>query len=68
MKRTNLIQARTEAGFTQKSLAQEIGMTTDHIKSLEYGRVNPSLETAAKISKTLNKKPEYLFNDVLSIP
>lgn len=68
MKRTNLIKARSEAGFTQKSLAREIGMTLDHVKSLEYGRVNPSLETAAKISKALKKKPEYLFSDVLSIP
>lgn len=68
MKRTNLIKARIDAGFTQKSLAEEIDMTPEHIRSLEYGRVNPSLETLAKISKALKEKPEYLFEDVLSIP
>lgn len=68
MKRTNLINARIKAGFTQKSLAKEIEMTPDHVRSLEYGRVNPSLETVAKISKALKQKPEYLFSDVLSIP
>lgn len=68
MKRNNLVAARKKAGFTQKSLAREIGMTLEHVKSLEYGRVNPSLETAAKISKALKEKPEHLFADVLSIP
>lgn len=68
MKRNNLIKARLNSGFTQKSLAEEIEMTPEHIRSLEYGRVNPSLETVAKISKVLKEKPEYLFEDVLSIP
>lgn len=65
-KREQLKQARTVKGLSRFQLANIVGCTEEHIKSLEYGRVNPSAPMMFKICKSLDKKPEELFFDIIS--
>ena len=61
-KRVALREARKAKGFTQAALAKELGVTIEHVKSLEYGRVNPSTPLMFKICKVLEKQPDELFD------
>lgn len=61
-KRVALSKARKEKGLTQASLAERVGVTVDHIKSLEYGRVNPSIPLMFRICSELEKQPDELFS------
>jgi len=64
-KRQSLQNARTEAGLTRTQLAEKLGVSVEHVKSLEYGRVNPSPQLLFKISAELSKSPEELFPDIV---
>ena len=46
--------ARKNMGFTQKDLAEFLGISTNHISNIERGVSNPKIETLKKISKVLN--------------
>ena len=60
-KRDQLKNRRLEKGFTQEKLAEAVGVSKETIKSLEYGRVNPSFNLMLKICETLESKAEDLF-------
>ena len=60
-KRECLRLQRLKKGFTQEGLAQVVGVSKEHIKSLEYGRVNPSFSLMMKLCETLNVKAEDIF-------
>lgn len=66
MKRINLKKARIDRNLTQGELAIELGINVDHVRSLEYGRVNPSAVLLIKICNYFDKKPEELFPDIAS--
>lgn len=65
MKRQNLKKARLERDLTQSKLADELGVHVDHIRSLEYGRVNPSSTLLLALCKYFDKNPEDLFPDLI---
>lgn len=60
-KRENLKTKRLEKGLTQDQLSKIVGVSKEQIKSLEYGRVNPSFNLMIKICTALNSKVEELF-------
>lgn len=60
-KRGNLRNKRIQQGLTQSMLGNAVGVSTEHIKSLEYGRVNPSFKLMLKICEVLKGKPDELF-------
>jgi putative transcriptional regulator len=64
-KRQSLQNARKEMGLTRTQLAEKLGVSAEHVKSLEYGRVNPSPQLLFKISAELSKPPEELFPDIV---
>lgn len=49
--RYRLKQLRKEKGWTQQETAEIIGLSLDMVKSIENGRVNPSLMTAWRIKQ-----------------
>jgi transcriptional regulator with XRE-family HTH domain len=58
MKRTTnlgeFLKARREGlGFTQRSLAQKLGVEASHVAFIEGGRRKPSLKLVARIADTL---------------
>lgn len=49
----DLKKARTDAGKTQQELADEIGVTRNHICQIELGKSMPSPTVAQAIGKAL---------------
>ena len=64
-KRPLLQAAREELGLTRAQFAERLGVSQEHVKSLEYGRVNPSTKLLFKISAELSRPPEELFSDII---
>ncbi|WP_419877752.1 helix-turn-helix transcriptional regulator [Brevibacillus centrosporus] len=60
-RRENLRTHRLQKGFTQEQLAEAAGVSKETIKSLEYGRVNPSFSLMMKLCEILDCKAEELF-------
>ena len=52
----NIAELRKEIKITQQKLADKVNVTRQTIISLEFGRYNPSLELAYKITKALKQK------------
>lgn len=67
MKRLELAVARKKLGYSQVELADALGISTEHMRSLEYGRSNPSTALMFKICAELKSSPEELFKDLLSV-
>ncbi len=59
--RNRLKDARTEAGLTQKELAEHIGVSRNTISSIETGEFCPTSKLALILSIALDKKFEELF-------
>ena len=53
MKNTALVKARHKAGFTQKQVADHVGIAEVSYQRIEYGQ-QPSLRTAIRIADLLN--------------
>lgn len=64
MKRAALKGARQALGLTQIEAAESLGVHVEHVRSLEYGRVNPSLKLMFKICQLYKDSPERLFPDL----
>ena len=53
--------ARTENKITQEQLAEMIGVVPSHIKQMEAGNRNPSVEVLYKLAHTLNFSVDDVF-------
>ena len=45
---------RTEHGFSQRALANKLGMTQPQVARLEAGEHNPTIDTLARLAQTLD--------------
>jgi len=54
--KNNIAKLKKKSKITQQKLADEVKVTRQTIISLEFGRYNPSLELAYKITKALKQK------------
>lgn len=53
--------------YTQRYVANKIGVSLSHISNIETGKTKPSLETLCKISRVLDCSiDELIFNDNIS--
>jgi putative transcriptional regulator len=59
--RVKLQMLRKEAGYTQQSFGDKIGISRNHYGQIETGEKNPSLETALKIKAALGYKDDDIF-------
>lgn len=57
--------AREERSMTQRSLAEAIGCTSQHISAIERGVKTPTLETFVDIAAALKVPADVLLQDVL---
>ncbi|MBQ3383955.1 MAG: helix-turn-helix transcriptional regulator [Erysipelotrichaceae bacterium] len=57
----NLIQARIDAGLTQKELAEKSGVRQSNISRIENGTAIPTLQTLNAIAKGTGKKLKISF-------
>ena len=56
-------EARIRFGYSQKDLANRIGVTRQTINLIEAGKYNPSLKICKGISKELNTTLDELFGE-----
>lgn len=62
MKNKNLKQARLEKKLNQEQLAKLVGVKGKaSISNWENGHSTPTVETAIRLSRVLNKDVEFLF-------
>ncbi len=57
----SLIQARIDAGLTQKDLAEKSGVRQSNISRIENGSAVPTLQTLRAIAKGTGKKLKITF-------
>lgn len=48
--------ARSRAGMTQQDLADELGYNRSYVANLEVGKMNPTIEQLAVVSKALKQE------------
>ena len=53
--------ARIEKKLTQEQLAEIVGITSIHLKQLESGRRNPSINVLYNLARTLNISIDSIF-------
>lgn len=56
-----MIDARKDANFSQKKLAEKTGIGQADISKIENGNANPSLRTLMRLAKGLNKRLKIEF-------
>ena len=60
----NIIRAlRTERGWSQASLADELGVSRQSVNAIETGMFDPSLPLAFAIARLFGKSIEEIFDD-----
>jgi len=50
---------RKVAGITQEELAEQIGLSKNHLSNIERGRYLPTIETLLMICDALGQSPDY---------
>ncbi len=61
MNPTRFKELRTARGFSIRKLAEEAGVSTETIYSLEHGRRQPSVRTLGKIARALDVEVKDFF-------
>lgn len=56
-----IIRGRYERNWSQRELADRIGITKDHMCRIECGKVNPRLKTIVALCEVLEIEPNRLI-------
>ena len=60
----NIIRAlRTERGWSQASLADQLGVSRQSVNAIETGKYDPSLPFAFSIARLFERSIEEIFDD-----
>ncbi|MBT3368126.1 MAG: helix-turn-helix transcriptional regulator [Nitrospina sp.] len=57
--------ALAEKGFTGRDLSRRTGINESYLSHLLRGRMNPTVDEAAKIGQALNRDPKELFENII---
>ncbi len=60
-----LAKQRKKLKMKQRQLAEQVGVNSNHISSIEHGKVAPSLECFVKICDALKITPDYLLEGAM---
>lgn len=64
----NIIRAlRTERGWSQQDLADELDVSRQSVNAIETGKYDPSLPLAFAIARLFGRRIEDLFDDGTSV-
>ena len=64
----NIIRTlRAERGWSQASLADELGVSRQSVNAIETGKYDPSLPLAFAIARLFSKSIEEIFDDETSV-
>lgn len=59
----NIKQRRKALGLTQEALAQEAGISSQHLSKIERCACSPTMDTMVRIALSLSTTPAALFED-----
>ena len=59
----NIKQLRKALGLTQEALAQEAGISSQHLSKIERCACSPTMDTMVRIALSLDTTPAALFED-----
>lgn len=59
----NILDARLAAGYTQRTLAIEMGLDIRAISRWERGGITPSRENLAKLADLTKRDPGWFYTD-----
>lgn len=59
----NIKQRRKALGLTQEALAQEAGISSQHLSKIERCACSPTMDTMVRIALSLDSTPAALFED-----
>lgn len=59
----NIKQRRKALGLTQEALAQEAGISSQHLSKIERCACSPTMGTMVRIALSLDTTPAALFED-----
>ena len=59
----NIKQRRKALGLTQGALAQEAGISSQHLSKIERCACSPTMDTMVRIALSLDTTPAALFED-----
>lgn len=65
---TRIKKARTEAGYTQREVTTETGITQSNITKYETGKLEPSLETLGILAQFYNVSIDWLLGVSIQPP
>ena len=57
----NIKQRRKALGLTQEALAQEAGISSQHLSKIERCACSPTMDTMVRIALSLDTTPAALF-------
>lgn len=57
----NIVERRIQADITQQQLASNAEISVSHLRNIEHGRGNATIDMIERISRSLNVLPEDLF-------
>jgi len=61
--KNTLKELRTEAGWSQVTLGEKLGVSRQTIIALENGKYDPSLKLAFSLAKVFQRKIEDIFKN-----
>jgi transcriptional regulator with XRE-family HTH domain len=64
---TNFRRLRIEEGYTQESMAEELGVSTSVVNRIESGKRQIKMEEIKKIAKATHKTQEQVLSDLYGI-
>lgn len=59
----NIKQRRKALGLTQEALAQEAGISSQHLSKIERCACSPTMDAMVRIALSLDTTPAALFED-----
>lgn len=68
MRVKNVIRTlRTERGWSQAALAEQLGVSRQSVNAIETGKYDPSLPLAFSIARLFGKSIEEIFEDETAV-
>ncbi|MDQ0176043.1 helix-turn-helix transcriptional regulator [Bacillus chungangensis] len=65
--RCRLVQERNTRGWTQKQVAEMLGVSEVYIRKIEKGHRNPGRETMLKFEKLYSTRDRVLFPELFQV-
>jgi len=59
---TRIKALRKQRGWSQETLAERVGISTQYVSNIERGKENPTLDLLLRLAEGLRVSPADLFN------